>query len=39
MGIENHIGKINKLAPDILVIIDACDFGREPGYRLAKASD
>ena len=40
MGIENHIGKINKLAPDVLVIIDACDFGREPGYAgLARASD
>jgi hydrogenase 3 maturation protease len=40
MGIENHIGKINKLAPDVMVIIDACDFGREPGFdRLAMASD
>lgn len=40
MGIENHIGKINKLAPDVLVIIDACDFGREPGFvGLARASD
>ena len=40
MGIENHIGKINKLAPDVLVIIDACDFSREPGYsELARASD
>jgi len=32
MGIENYIGKINRLAPDILIITDACDFGREPGY-------
>jgi hydrogenase 3 maturation protease len=40
MGIENHIGKINKLAPDVLVIIDACDFGREPGFAgLAMASE
>ena len=40
MGIENHIGKINRLAPDVLVIIDACDFGREPGYaEMAMASD
>ncbi len=40
MGIENHIGKINKLAPDVLVIIDACDFGREPGYsELSRACD
>ncbi len=36
MGIENHIGKINSLAPDILVIADAADFGRQPGFwRLA----
>lgn len=32
MGIENYIGKINTLAPDDLVIIDACDFGKEPGF-------
>ena len=40
MGIENHLGKINSLAPDILVIIDACDFGRAPGFtRLAAVSE
>lgn len=40
MGIENYIGKINTLAPDILIIIDACDFGKDPGFlSLAKASD
>ncbi|MFO7922558.1 MAG: hydrogenase maturation protease [Bacteroidales bacterium] len=39
MGIENHIGKINTLAPDILVIIDATDFGEKPGFiRLAEVS-
>lgn len=36
MGIENHIGKINSLAPGILVIADAAYFGRQPGFwRLA----
>lgn len=40
MGIENYIGKINTLAPDILIIIDACDFGRYPGFLcLAKSSE
>ncbi len=40
MSIENYIGKINRMAPDILVIIDACDFKREPGYfRLALPSE
>jgi hydrogenase maturation protease len=32
MSIENYIGKINRMAPDILVIVDACDFKMEPGY-------
>lgn len=40
MGIENYIGKINTIDPDILIIIDACDFGRKPGFvRLAMVSD
>jgi hydrogenase maturation protease len=40
MSIENYIGKINRMAPDILVIIDACDFKREPGYsRLVTPSE
>lgn len=40
MGIENHIGKINSLAPDILVIADAADFGCEPGFwRLAEVDE
>jgi hydrogenase 3 maturation protease len=39
MGIENYIGKINTLAPDILVIVDATDFGEKPGFvRLAEVS-
>jgi hydrogenase 3 maturation protease len=37
MGIENYIGKINRLAPDLLVIIDACDFNEPAGFcRLAE---
>ena len=40
MGIENYIGKINSLAPEILVITDAVDFGERPGYsRLTAASE
>ncbi|UCG94875.1 MAG: hydrogenase maturation protease [Candidatus Aerophobus sp.] len=31
-GIENYIGKINSLNPDLLILIDCVDFGREPGY-------
>lgn len=32
VSIENYIGKINSLNPDILVLIDCTDFGRLPGY-------
>ncbi len=32
MGIENHIGKINSIHPDLTVLIDAADMKREPGY-------
>jgi hydrogenase 3 maturation protease len=32
VSIENYIGKINSLNPDILVLIDCADFGRSPGY-------
>jgi hydrogenase 3 maturation protease len=40
MGIENYIGKINRLDPDILVIIDACEFNETPGFcRLVEPSD
>lgn len=31
-GIEKHIGKINSLSPDILVLVDSTDFNQEPGY-------
>jgi hydrogenase 3 maturation protease len=35
ISIENYIGKINSLNPDILVLIDAVDFGLPPGsFRL-----
>jgi hydrogenase maturation protease len=34
-GIENYIGKINTLNPDILVIVDCADTGALPGsFRL-----
>jgi len=32
VGIENYIGKINGLNPDILILIDCVDFKKEPGY-------
>jgi hydrogenase 3 maturation protease len=31
VSIENYIGKINSLAPDILVLIDCVDMGSTPG--------
>lgn len=31
VSIENYIGKINTLGPDILVLIDAVDMGSSPG--------
>jgi hydrogenase 3 maturation protease len=34
-GIENHIGKINSLNPDILVLVDCVDLKSSPGtYKL-----
>jgi hydrogenase 3 maturation protease len=40
MSIENYIGKINRMNPDVLVIIDACDFNEAPGFcRLVEPSD
>ena len=30
-GIENYIGKINSLNPDVLVLIDCADLGSAPG--------
>lgn len=31
-GIEKYVGKINLLAPDILVLVDCTDFDQAPGY-------
>ncbi len=31
VSIENYIGKINQLAPDILVLVDSVDLGLFPG--------
>ena len=31
-GIEKFVGKINSLAPDILVLVDCTDFNKKPGY-------
>jgi len=40
VSIENYIGKINRTSPDILIIIDATDFGKKPGFsRLAEVSE
>lgn len=30
-GIENYIGKINNLNPDVLILVDCADMGAEPG--------
>lgn len=32
VSIENYIGRINKTQHDILILIDAVDFQKEPGY-------
>lgn len=32
VGIENHIGKINSLRPDLLILMDCVFFNRQPGY-------
>lgn len=32
VSIENYIGKINRLNPDHLVLIDCVNFNEEPGY-------
>ena len=28
---ENYLGKVTKLKPDTILLVDAVDFGREPG--------
>ncbi|MBN2460471.1 MAG: hydrogenase maturation protease [Candidatus Cloacimonetes bacterium] len=39
-GIEKFIGKINSLDPDIMILIDCTDFGKEPGFfRLLPLTD
>jgi len=39
VSIENYIGKINSLDPDILVLIDCVDLGSSPGtYKLLELS-
>jgi hydrogenase maturation protease len=32
VSIENYIGKINNMNPEIIVLIDSMDFGKSPGY-------
>jgi len=31
-SLENHIGKINKMNPEQVIIVDALQFNREPGF-------
>ena len=31
-GIEKFVGKINLIAPDILILVDCTDFNNEPGF-------
>ena len=39
VSIENYIGKINSLKPEILVLIDCVDLGSSPGtYKLLELS-
>lgn len=39
-GIENYIGKINSIAPDVLVLVDCADMKAEPGtVRLLKIDE
>jgi len=32
VSIENYIGKINSLKPDVLILVDCVDFGKQAGY-------
>lgn len=32
VSIENYLGKINSLNPDVLILVDCLDFGKQPGY-------
>jgi len=39
VSIENYIGKINMINPDVLVLVDAVDMGSKPGtYKLLEIS-
>ncbi|NLI24749.1 MAG: hydrogenase maturation protease [Bacteroidales bacterium] len=32
VSLENYVSRINNAKPDLLVLVDCIDFGREPGY-------
>ena len=32
ISIENYIGKINSLNPDVLILVDCVEFGKQAGY-------
>ncbi len=32
VSIENYLGKINSLNPDVLILVDCMDLGKQPGY-------
>lgn len=32
VSLENYIGKINAIHPDVLILMDSVDFKRKPGY-------
>lgn len=32
ISIENYLGKINSLNPDVLILVDCVDFGKHAGY-------
>jgi hydrogenase maturation protease len=31
-GIEKYVGKINSIAPSLLILVDSTDFNKEPGF-------
>jgi len=39
ISIENYIGKINEINPDILVLIDSVHFNKKPGYSRLISAD
>ena len=32
ISIENYLGKINSLNPDVLILVDCVEFGKQAGY-------